>query len=223
MLAVQASGTDVGVDRWICLGDVVGYGADPAACIDLVVAMSSARIQGNHDAAVAGVQGVEYFTSDARSAIAWTRTQLTHDQVLALRTATLTHSDTQALYVHAEPGDPGAWKYVYNTQDGLAALQRAAERFVFVGHSHAAFICGSTVNVSGEGSVQLAPDCRCLVNVGSVGQPRDGDRRACFAVHDDATDTLELVRVAYDISATQRKILAAGLPTFLADRLSQGC
>lgn len=222
--AVQAAGARRGVDRWICLGDVVGYGADPSACLDLVVDLACIRIQGNHDAAVAGVQSVEYFSSAARSAIDWTKAQLNHGQVQALRSPALVHAEPQVLFVHGEPGDPAAWHYVYDADDAQAALHLVSERVVFVGHSHVAFISGAPTGfVPGEGRLRLPAEHRCLINVGSVGQPRDGDPRACFAVHDDATDAFELVRVAYDISATQRKIHAAGLPAFLADRLSQGC
>ena len=228
--AVRQAGAERGVDCWICLGDVVGYGADPAACLGVVDELAAVNLQGNHEAAVAGVQSVEYFTPLARRATQWTQEQLSGEQQAALRDLDLTYAEPEAFFVHAEPGDPGAWHYVSDADDAAVALDTVAERLVFVGHTHVAFICAAAQDVGTntrivmriEGRAVLESGTRYLVNVGSVGQPRDGDPRACFAVHDSALDSIELVRVAYDVTAARQKILAAGLPRFLADRLGQG-
>jgi predicted phosphodiesterase len=225
--AVRQAGFDRGVERWICLGDVVGYGADPAACLDLVGDLAAVILQGNHDAAVAGVQDVEYFNQHARRAVLWTRQMLPADRLSPLLGFGLTHTEGEAFFVHSEPGDPRAWGYVCDAVDAASALVAVTERLLYVGHSHLAFICAAAREVrtvvETEGSLGLTANVRYLVNVGSVGQPRDGDPRACFAIRDEETDSIELVRVTYDVTAARQKILDAGLPRFLADRLSQGC
>ncbi len=151
--AVRQAGFDRGVERWICLGDVVGYGADPEVCLDIVVDLAAVILQGNHDAAVAGVQDVEYFNRHARRAVEWTRQTLCAERLGPLLGFRLTHSEAEAFFVHSEPGDP----------------------------------------------------------------------RAYFALRDEESDSIELVRVAYDVTAAGQKILDAGLPRFLAERLAQGC
>ena len=119
------------------------------------------------------------------------------------------------------------WGYVCDAADAASALTAVAERLLYVGHSHLAFVCAAARDVrtvvETEGRLQLAANVRYLVNVGSVGQPRDGDPRACFALRDEESDSIELVRVAYDVTAAGQKILDAGLPRFLAERLAQGC
>ena len=225
--AVRQAGVDHGVDRWICLGDVVGYGADPEACLSIIGELTQVCLLGNHDAAVAGVQSVEYFTTHARRAVLWTQRRLSAEIRAGLGDLGLTHAESEAFYVHAEPADPKAWHYVYDAHDAAAALEAVNERLVFVGHSHVAFVCAAAHEVrtvvQSEGQLVLASDARYLVNVGSVGQPRDGDPRASFAIRDSELDAIELVRVAYDVTTARQKIRAAGLPHFLADRLGQGC
>jgi diadenosine tetraphosphatase ApaH/serine/threonine PP2A family protein phosphatase len=225
--AVCQAGARLGVDGWLCLGDVVGYGADPGACLDGARSLTEVVLQGNHDAAVAGVQSVEYFNRNARRAVEWTRGCLSDAQRTELTGWALTHVEGDAFYVHAEPSDPAAWHYVNDVADAAAALAASGSRLIFVGHSHRGFVCaardGRVVEAAeGSGSLELAADTRYLVNVGSVGQPRDGDPRACFAIHDDEAGTVELVRTAYDVARAQGKILDAGLPRFLAERLSEG-
>ncbi len=224
--AVRNAGVDRGVERWLCLGDTIGYGADPVACLAIVDEMTDVSLLGNHEAAVAGEQPDDYFTPHARRSVEWTRQQLSAGQRAGLGQLHLTHAEADAFFVHAEPGDPRAWHYVHDAKDAAAALKTVQTRLVFVGHSHLAFICCATEGVHEfvhtEGLLSLAATGRYLVNVGSVGQPRDGDPRACFAIRDSELDSIELVRVAYDVTAARQKILAVGLPRFLADRLSQG-
>lgn len=225
--AVRDTGARLGIDAWLCLGDVVGYGADPSQCLSLTWSMTDVVLQGNHDAAVAGVQSLEYFNRYARRAVTWTTAALSAGERDALGALALTRADDGAFYVHAEPSDPGAWHYIHDEHEAAKALAAVDDRLVYVGHSHLAFVCadrsdGVAVAARLSGCVELEADTRYLVNVGSVGQPRDGDPRACFALHDDETDTVELVRTDYDRALAQEKILAAGLPRFLAERLGLG-
>ena len=225
--AVQRAGVTRGVDAWLCLGDVVGYGADPSACLALTRSLADVILLGNHDAAVAGVQGVEYFNACARRAVDWTRRTFSAPELAFLAGLAVTHIDGEGSYVHADPAVPDAWHYVSDLADVGRALDATQTRLVYVGHTHVGFLCaaggeGVALVAEGSGRVELMSDCRYLINVGSVGQPRDGDPRACFVLRDDETDTVELVRTDYDVAAAQAGILAAGLPPFLAERLGDG-
>jgi len=225
-----------GATSWICLGDVVGYGADPAACLARVRGLTDETVQGNHDAAVAGLQDVEYFNTCARQAVRWTAAVLSEADRAWLAALPLALERGGGCFVHADPRTPELWAYVDTASDAAAALEVVSTRICFVGHSHRPFIAAApaspppdrgrsgaaAVVVSGSGSCRLDTRRRYLVNTGSVGQPRDGDPRACVALWADAGDAVELLRVDYDVAAAQAKIRAAGLPEVLADRLGRG-
>ena len=233
--AVIDTGRAHGVDAWLCLGDIVGYGADPQACLHRVQELTDAVILGNHDAAAVGLQDLAYFNPYARRAAEWTAEQLDDAERQYLADLPLVLERDEALFVHAEPRRAAEWGYVLDLADAQTALMAIAQRFCFVGHSHTPFLCavpemGASRSDAAPraGEVELVaagpirPDSRYLANVGSVGQPRDGDPRACFALWDQTADTLELMRCPYDIATAQNKIIAAGLPPFLAERLAQG-
>ena len=223
LYAVIDTGRAHGVDAWLCLGDIVGYGADPQACLHRVRELTDAVILGNHDAAAVGLQDLAYFNPHARRAAEWTAEQLDDAERQYLAALPLVLEQGEALFVHAEPSRPTEWGYVVDLADAQRALMAIAQRFCFVGHSHYPLLCAECdgeVKMVAAGPIQT--QSRYLANVGSVGQPRDGDPRACFALWDQAADTLELVRCPYDIATAQNKIIAAGLPPFLAERLAQG-
>lgn len=218
------------VESWVCLGDMVGYGADPGPCLQRLQTLTDQLVLGNHDAAAVGLLDLSDFNPYARRAARWTTDQLTHAQRGFVTSLPLTREPGDALFVHAEPRAPGEWNYVFSSAAAVDAMAATRARRCFIGHSHQPFVCGLPTgrgdqvqwNPIRTGRVDLHEDRRFLVNVGSIGQPRDGDPRACFVIWDDREDTVEFVRVAYDIAVTQGKILAAGLPAYLADRLSAG-
>ena len=218
------------VENWVCLGDIVGYGADPGLCLQRLQELTDQVVLGNHDAAAVGLLDLSHFNPYARRAALWTADQLTQAQRDSVTALPLTRESGEALFVHAEPRDPAAWNYVFSSADAAAAMAATRARCCFIGHSHQPFVCCLPAgqddrvrwNPVQTGRVDLHEDDRFLVNVGSVGQPRDGDPRACFAIWDDRENTVEFVRVAYDLAAARGKILAAGLPAYLADRLSAG-
>jgi len=225
--AVCRAGDEQRVQAWICLGDIVGYGADPRACLHRVRLLTDQVVLGNHDAAAAGLTDLAYFNEYARAAARWTADQLTPDERQYLTDLPLTREDGEAFYVHAEPCQPQAWGYVMSGGDALEVLAAIDRCLCFIGHSHQPFICAERqgelqVLDPGARTVEIQESVGYLVNVGSVGQPRDGDPRACFAVWDDERRTLEFARPAYDIAAAQSKIIARGLPPFLAKRLAFG-
>jgi len=218
-------------DRVLVLGDLVGYGADPNAVIERVRALPNATtIRGNHDKVGAGLEDVEGFNHLARYAINWTKTALTPGNrawLAALPQGPLLIDDAVEI-CHGTPFDEDV--YVFDDLDALRAIRAARRRLCLFGHTHVPAIfrlSGNELDSAGPGrdnvtSVRLAADATYLINCGAVGQPRDGDSRAAFGYFDTETSTMTLARQPYDIVAAQVKIIAAGLPEVLAQRLALG-
>jgi len=214
------------VDSVLCLGDTVGYGPDPLPCVELVAQKAEAIVSGNHEHAVAGRLDLGWFNRYARAAAEWTRERLDDDHRAYLGALPLLREVAGATLVHASPAQPEEWDYLVTAEDGFGAFGHFATRWCFVGHSHVpgAWSLGSSgpEHLPGVTRLETERGRRYLVNVGSVGQPRDRDPRAAYAVWDAEGGRLEIRRVAYDHAATRRKILDAGLPRLLADRLAAG-
>lgn len=215
-----------GADRYVYLGDIVGYGADPHACIErLKLLEPEVLVAGNHEWGLLGLLDMEYFNEYAGASIAWTRGVINKEDTEYLRSFQLSCESGCCTFVHGSLEEPAAFKYVMDKEDAGLTMKLSGTRFTFVGHSHAA-----GVYYSGEDGVVRATAAkviaqkkfRYLVNAGSVGQPRDGDPRAAYVIYDDEGPSFEIKRVAYDIKAAQDKILKAGLPAWLASRLSEG-
>jgi diadenosine tetraphosphatase ApaH/serine/threonine PP2A family protein phosphatase len=217
-------------DHALVLGDLVGYGADPNAVIDRVRALPAATfIRGNHDKVGAGLENTDGFNYLARHAITWTTNALTPErrQWLAAIPQGPTVIDDLVEICHGAPFDEDV--YIFDDLDAMRALRVARRPLCLFGHTHV--VAGYTVTnktdiVSSvhDSPIRIPPDggARFLVNCGAVGQPRDGDPRAAYGLLDSATRTLSLARVEYDVSAAQAKIVAAGLPDVLAQRLAVG-
>lgn len=220
-----------GIDHWVQVGDIVGYGADPVACVELVRSLGCTVCLGNHDAAVVGYMPTDYFNQYARAAIDWTREQLRSEDLDYLRGLPLKVEHTEYTVVHGSLHLPAQFGYVFSPVEAAESLAEQRTRVAFVGHSHvpAAYMQreGGTVHdldvvFESEFETGIEGYLRVLLNVGSVGQPRDEDARAAYATYDSETGILRVARVDYDIATAQQKIRAAGLPTVLADRLSLG-
>jgi len=215
-----------GADGLLCLGDVVGYGADPGPCIERVRQEAVAVVSGNHDAGAVGLLDLDWFNPFARAAALWTAEQLDPDQRAYLSGLPLVVQWDEATLVHASPRVPEEWDYLISARDGFEAFPFFKTQFCFIGHSHrpGVWIEGPAgVRFEPNPSQQeLLPGHRYIVNVGSVGQPRDGDPRAACAIWDTDLRTITIHRVPYDTRAVQAKIRGAGLPTILADRLAHG-
>lgn len=217
-------------DRTLVLGDLVGYGPDPNAVVSRVRAMGdSVVIRGNHDKVACGVEPAERFNHYARLAVEWTARTLTRDALtyLAALPAGPQSVDDFVEICHGTPFDEDV--YVFDDIDALRALRAASRGLCLFGHTHVATAfrdAGSRVSVSGRpGQTQeitVEKHDRWIVNCGAVGQPRDGDWRAAFGIVDTDTRRVSMRRVEYDVAATQAKIVAAGLPEVLAQRLSVG-
>ncbi len=214
------------VDRFVCLGDVVGYGADPNAACDLVRARCQFSVLGNHDAAVAGRMDYSYYYAAAREVLDWTAVHLSAENMQWLRGLPYQRSEGEITWGHASPRDPQAFEYIFALEQAEDLAERATTLppLTFIGHSHLqrAFRLGNPVKDVWSERVQVEPGERYLVSIGSCGQPRDYDPRACFGVWDDAAGAVEFHRVRYDAEKTARKILEAGLSPHFARRLLHG-
>ena len=213
-------------DAVLCLGDTVGYGADPLACVELIAERSEAIVAGNHEHAVADRLDLGWFNRYARAAAEWTRERLDTAHRDWLGGLPLVREIGDATLVHASPAQPDEWEYLVTAEDGFAAFSHFTTRWCFVGHSHVPgmWSLGSSGpdHERGPASVRSERGRRYIVNVGSVGQPRDENRDAAYAIWDTDTGELAIRRTPYDIQKVQDKIRAAGLPGVLADRLAIG-
>jgi diadenosine tetraphosphatase ApaH/serine/threonine PP2A family protein phosphatase len=212
------------VDVLICLGDIVGYGPQPAECISEIDRHCSYIIAGNHDYAVADKLSISTFNALAREAVLWTRNRLGEADLEFLAGLPLEQTLDTFEVVHGSPRSPGQFEYVQNSYDACMAMSCMRRPLCFVGHSHVpvTFVQGEIVTYCLDTDVKIDPGAKVIVNVGSVGQPRDKDPRACFAIYDEEAMTVRLGRVPYNIDATANRILELGLPRQLGDRLRLG-
>jgi diadenosine tetraphosphatase ApaH/serine/threonine PP2A family protein phosphatase len=219
-----------GADRIICVGDYVGYGGDPEWAVETVmelVGKGALAVRGNHDHAVAVFS--ETMNAEAQAAIEWTRGQLSAAQRRFLAELPLVLEEDDRLYVHSEASSPAKWRYVLSTADAGRSLLATDAHITCAGHVHkpALYSISATgkmtsfVPISGV-TVQLLSGRRWLTILGSVGQPRDGDPAASFAIYDTDSREITWCRVPYDVETAARRIRDNGLPTWLADRLLVG-
>jgi diadenosine tetraphosphatase ApaH/serine/threonine PP2A family protein phosphatase len=223
--AVLADLERVGPESIVCLGDFVGYGASPNECIERLRPRLAGAVVGNHDLAACGRIALGGFNADAAAAARWTDVALSPGNRAYLEALPFALEWEGALLVHAAPAAPGEWRYVLSPPDAKAEMSASPLPLCFIGHSHyaGAFdLDGGHVRYTRAAEIRLEPDHRYLVNVGSVGQPRDGDPRAAYLSFDPAARVLRHVRVEYDVDGAMRRIVAAGLPEFLAERLRWG-
>ncbi len=208
------------------LGDLVGYGPDPAECMNLLAEHEHLAVAGNHDLAAAGRLSVEAFNPYAAEASRWTAAHVTPDQAQALAEQPLKIEQGDFTLVHGSPRDP-VWEYVVSQASAAVSFLHFDTNWCLLGHSHVPFLCvpyentTAFINFPENSPVALGSE-RMLINPGSVGQPRDGDSRASYAVFDSDEGAIYHHRTEYDVAQTQRKMTAAGLPQPLIDRLSQG-
>ncbi len=235
--AVLADARGQGVGRFVCTGDIVGYAANPSECLDVVRELNCPVVLGNHDFYAATDASLKDFTLNAMNAVIWTREHLSLEektwlqelpQTLDLESMKL---ETRNLkLVHSTIIDPMRWRYMMKTEKALPALQAQEPAIVFFGHTHVPSLYSYNPETEElqdhfplrEGVHELKEGWKHLVNPGSVGQPRDRDTRACYAIFDSRSRTVEIRRVDYAIEKTQEKIEKAELPYRNSDRLSMG-
>jgi len=230
--ALEAVLEDIGKispsDKLICLGDVVGYGPNPNECIELMKERAGVTIMGNHDHAVLGLTDPAYFNPYAAYMVFWTRSVLSPANREALESYRISVIEGEILFVHATPKDPLNWEYIFSASDARHHLQDLKEHLCFIGHSHVPLYYAMDPRGRLTGgrkpafTLRVDDQLRYIVNVGSVGQPRDYNPQSAYAIYDVDNKTIEVRRVPYNIQAVQRKMKEADLPPFLINRLSQG-
>jgi predicted phosphodiesterase len=216
----------VQVDEIWSLGDVVGYGADPVRCMQIVDERAAVSLAGNHDLVVAGVIDIDMFAYDARDAAEWSRTVLSAEQIQALGTRMPGGQRDGVQFFHGSVRDP-VWEYVVDARTAELCLERQRRPLCLIGHSHVQLLWGYENGALVGGTVAAGATLAYgegpfIVNPGSVGQPRDGDPRAGYVILDTDAGTATWLRADYDIRAAQSAIRDAGLPLRLAARLAEG-
>ena len=209
-----------------CLGDIVGYGPDPGACLDLLMDHSPTAVAGNHDRAAVGLLSLETFNHYAAEACRWTTSNLSEAQQAYLRELPLVLNKDPFTLVHGSLRDP-VWEYLVHQEAALGTFRLLETQRCLVAHSHIPFVCRESnqhplFEPLPEGVALPLGEDHVIINPGSVGQPRDGDARAAYVLYDADAETVTLHRVSYDIAATQEKMARAGLPEPLITRLAAG-
>jgi len=225
------------IDAVWCLGDTVGYGPQPGECIERLTAVGAVWVAGNHERAATGAMSTEYFNPDAAQAALWTRSRLTPDEQRLLDALPEVITESGFTLVHGTLRDP-VWEYLYTEEIALAHLDLQETAFGLVGHTHVPLSAYLPAGQAGHRpdrpqrcelhrlrageAVRLPERGKIVLNPGSVGQPRDGDPRAAYAVYDTEAGELRFQRADYGIQATQKLMEEAGLPRRLIERLSVG-
>jgi predicted phosphodiesterase len=225
LTAVLEDAATLGVTHFTCAGDIVGYNANPAECLRKVRDMNMVSVRGNHDHYCSHDECVRDFHPLAANVVDWTRNQLTEDDLLYLKTLKLIRVVSSFTIVHSTLDMPEKWGYVFDELEAESNFSYQSTTVCFYGHTHQPTIfekAGYVRRINGGGKLKVTLGKKYFVNVGSVGQPRDGDNRAAYALYDTTAREIEVRRVEYDIATAQRKIVDAGLPERLAVRLRLG-
>ncbi len=215
-----------GVEEVWCLGDIVGYGPDPHQCIELLRLCKNFSVAGNHDLAAIGKIDTAYFNPDAAQACRWTARQLTPEDIDYLKGLPRVIEKDKFTLVHGSPREP-VWEYLVSTSSAKENFAFFQSQFCLVGHSHMPLVFklddgAAYLKQLSPGIGLILGKSRMIINPGGVGQPRDGDPRASYAIYDSEASVVRLYRVPYDITATQDKMMKANLPIHLVTRLSRG-
>ena len=215
------------IKKTFCLGDLVGYGANPNECVELCMNEAKVVIAGNHDWATVNRTDVSVFNSVAAEAIRWTQKNISKNNLRILKSLELTYTIADCiLLVHATPRNPAKWDYLFSLEEFEDEFPHFNMQVCFVGHSHIPSSVFQDANgytsFLGENLFPLIKNRKYIVNVGSVGQSRDLDPRASYAIYDGNDKSIEIIRLEYNIPLAQQKILDNGLPKILAERLLVG-
>ena len=233
LTAVLAAIDEYHVDSVYCLGDIVGYGADPDACVELTLSRAALVVRGNHDKAVAGLMNLEWFNHIARAAAVWTRRNARAETLARVKELPEgpREGDEGVLICHGTPFDEDT--YLLDRETMMESYRTLDERYAnaricFHGHTHVPLVVARVKNreaprvLRQQGEIDLEEGATYLINPGSVGQPRDGNARASFGILDTRRMVYSNLRIAYGVREAQRKILEAGIPEELAQRLAEG-
>src|SRR6266513_3662863 len=222
--AVLAEANERKCTHFVCLGDVVGYNANPHECVERIREMDCPIVKGNHDEQASLFESSRDFNEMAEAAIQWTRDHLSDADKEWLRELKLQRQVRDFTIVHATLDTPGQWGYVFNNLDAAASFTYQHTTVCFFGHTHVPMVFIRDENVRREriDHIRIEPTKKYMINMGSVGQPRDGNWRAGYCIYDVENNLVELLLAKYDLATAQKKISKAGLPRLLSERLAMG-
>lgn len=217
------------VEKYVFTGDIVGYGASPRECLELLRQLKETQdlnwVAGNHDYAVCQLTRYDHFASHAKEAVDWTKKVLDRKDIEYLTRMPLVERVAASFIItHANLELPQEWGYIFDAEDASSSFDALTDQICFIGHTHqpVVFTKCKTVEASIRSEIVIRKDAQYIINLGSVGQPRDGNPQATYGVYDSEAGRVEIKRISYDIKKAQEKIIKAGLPRILADRLSFG-
>lgn len=214
------------VDKYLCIGDVVGYASNPKECIDLIRNTAMVTMAGNHDWAAVNLFSTDYLNPAAREAIFWTRRNLDEERRYFLESLELVFKNEHLILVHSSLNSPEEFNYMVDTYIAQESFMLMESNICFIGHTHVhgVFIQDKNGKVTyrSDYNTNIKPLEKYIVNVGSVGQPRDNNPKASYCIFDTDKKEVRIKRVAYDIEAARNKIINARLPVSLGDRLLSG-
>lgn len=214
------------IDRYLCVGDVVGYAANPKECVEKIKAMAMITVAGNHDWASVNLFSIDNLNPIAQEAVFWTKGNLDEESKYFLESLKLVYKNEDLTLVHGTLDNPRDFNYMTDGYIAEETFIKLETSICFIGHAHipGIFIKGDNEGIlyRQDDAVDIKMENRYIINVGSVGQPRDGDPRACYCIYDTEKKEVQIKRAEYDMQATRKKIIAAGLPASLGDRLIIG-
>lgn len=214
------------IDRIFFLGDAVGYGPNPNECVELIDEIAEVKLMGNHDYAALGLMDTEYFNQYAVESIDWTKHSLNEKTIEIMSDFDITAEVDDILMAHSSPKEPDRWHYILDMDDVRENFDYFKSKICLVGHTHRPFIValnedGNCV-ISHKQDEKIYSERKYLMNIGSVGQPRDGDPRSAYLIYDSDEQFVKCKRVSYDLSNTQKQMAEHGLPEYLIERLAVG-
>jgi predicted phosphodiesterase len=214
------------LSRLFFLGDVVGYGPDPNRCVELVEKRSEIKLLGNHDAAAIGLLSIDFFNQYAQQSMGYTSQVLTEKNLKRLNMYQMEASYDRFKMVHACPKNPSSWGYIFDLEEAEENFKYFEQQVCLIGHSHRPVIIKkyrtNRCEEAAHDFVKLDDDCRYIINIGSVGQPRDGDPRSSYLIYDSESQIVHIKRVEYEFEITQEKMRKVELPRFLVERIAVG-
>lgn len=214
------------IDKYLCIGDIVGYAANPNECVEKARAITMITVDGNHDWASINLLSMDYFNPVAAEAISWTKNNLDSQSRYYLENLKLIYKNEDLTLVHGTLDGPEEFNYMTDDYVAYKTFKLLENNICFVGHTHSAEIFiqdkNNRIYYQDEKTTDINKDNKYIINVGSVGQPRDGNPDAAYCIYDTDKGKVQIKRVTYDVQTTRKKIYDAGLPRFLGDRLTMG-
>lgn len=214
------------IDKYLCIGDVVGYATNPKECIEKVSKLAMITVAGNHDWAAVNLFSLDYFNEIAKEALLWARRNIDDTDRIFLESLKPTYKNKDFTLVHGTLDNPQEFNYMTDGYIAEETFRILDTNICFVGHTHhpGAFIKdkNESMHYRQDGSYDIKPDNKYIINVGSVGQPRDANPKAAYCIYDSEKREVRIKRIAYDFESSRKKIIDAGLAKFLGDRLLSG-